>query len=172
MIKLFPIIAPLLALLIIVRRGSSARRVKVNALWRFPIIIAALCVTSLANGKMPGLLALAMYAAAVPAGALLGWFTAQHVELTLDETTGTITSKPTPFGTAITAGAFLARFAVDYFVKGGSPGHPSVVLVGAANAALLFVAARGLAGAWHMWIRTRPLIAQHKAAQVTSKETG
>ncbi|MGZ5999622.1 MAG: hypothetical protein ACXWLC_09580, partial [Rhizomicrobium sp.] len=83
--------------------------------------------------------------------------------------TGTIMSKPTVFGTAMTAGAFVARFLADTLMKSGGgliPGHHAIVIAGAADAALIFVAARGLAGAYHMWIRTRPLIEQHKAAQI------
>jgi hypothetical protein len=170
-----PYIAPVLALFLIFRRGSKPRRVKVNSLWRFPIIITVLCVATFAGKPMPGLLSLAMFAVAIPAGAAVGWFSAQHVELTLDSTTGTIMSKPTAFGTALTAAAFVARFAVEYLMKGGigngAPSPPFAIhyapaWVGAADALLLFVAARGLASAWHMWIRTRPLLEQHKAAQL------
>jgi hypothetical protein len=170
-----PYIAPALALVLILRRGSKPRRVKVNSLWRYPIIITVLSVSTLLGKPFPGLLPLAMFAAAIPAGAAVGWFSAQHVELTLDSATGTITSKPTAFGTALTAGAFIARFAVEYLMKGGigsgapSPPfafHHATTWVGAADALLLFVAARGLASAWHMWIRTRPLLEQHKAVQL------
>jgi CRISPR/Cas system CMR subunit Cmr4 (Cas7 group RAMP superfamily) len=75
----------------------------------------------------------------------------------------------------MTAGAFIVRFAVDYVMKGGLDGdartpafamHHATSIVGFTDALLLFVAARSLAGAWHMWIRTRPMIEQHKAAQV------
>ena len=172
---LTPYIAPALALLLIFRRGSKPRRVKVTSLWRYPIIISVLCVSTLLGKPFPGLLPLAMFAAAIPAGAAVGWFGARHVELTLDSSTGTIMSQPTAFGTLLTAGAFIARFAVEYLMKGGpGGGAPSPLLavhhptnwVGAADALLLFVAARGLGSAWHMWIRTRPLLEQHKAAQL------
>jgi len=179
--QLAPYIAPALALFLIFRRGSKPRRVKVNSLWRYPIIITVLCVSTLLGKPFPGLLPLAMFAAAVPAGAAVGWFGAQHVELTLDSVTGTIMSKPTTFGTLLTAGAFIVRFAVEYVMKGGlgsaSPSpllavHHATTWVGAADALLLFVAARGLAGAWHMWIRTRPLLEQHKAAQLGKPKEG
>jgi hypothetical protein len=166
---------PALALLIIVRRGSKPRRVKVGTLWRFPILISLLALVTLGGSAAPGILTLAMYVAGLGAGAAVGWFSAQHVELTLDSKTGTIMSKPTVFGTMMTAGAFVARFAVDYVMKGGLDGDASTPafamrhatsIVGFTDALLLFVAARSLAGAWHMWIRTRPLLEQHKAAQL------
>lgn len=168
-------IGPALALLIIVRRGSKPRRVKVASLWRFPILISILALLTLANSAAPALLTLAMYVAGLGAGSAVGWFSAQHVELTLDSDTGTIMSKPTALGTAMTAGAFIARFAVDYVMKGGLDGDArtpafavqhATSIVGFTDALLLFVAARSLFGAWHMWIRTRPLIEQHKAAQL------
>jgi len=166
---------PALALLIIVRRGSKPRRVKVATLWRFPILISLLALVTLAGSTVPGILTLAMYVAGLGAGTAVGWFSAQHVELTLDSKTGTIMSKPTVFGTMMTAGAFIVRFAVDYVMKGGLDGdartpafamHHATSIVRFTDALLLFVAARSLAGAWHMWIRTRPMIEQHKAAQV------
>jgi hypothetical protein len=174
-------VGPALALLIIFRRGSKPRRVKVGRLWRFPILISLLALVTLVGAPAPGVLTLAMYVTGLGAGAAVGWFSAQHVELTLDSKTGTIMSKPTMLGTALTAGAFLARFVVDTWMKGGVPGAPGATgfavhhatsVVGFTDALLLFVAARGLAGAYHMWIRTRPLLEQHKAAQLTAKEPG
>ena len=112
------------------------------------------------------------------AGAALGWFTTQHVELTLDDATGTIMSKPTRFGTYLTAAVFILRFAVEFMVNGGpggasGPPHmPARVvqhagtLLWLADAGLLFVAARMLAQSAHMWLRIRPLLARHKAAQL------
>lgn len=167
------VLPTLLVVWLIIRRGSKARRVKLNSLFRFPAIIAVLALVSL-YGHAP-LLAIAMYIAAVPAGAALGWFSARHVELTLDDKTGTIMSQPTFWGTAMTAGAFVARSLADTAMKGvgtALPGHHALTIAGAADAALLFVAARGLASAYHMWIRTRPLLEQHKAAQLTAKESG
>jgi hypothetical protein len=171
-------VGPALALLIIFRRGSKPRRVKVGRLWRFPILISVFALVTLAGTPAPGMLALAMYVTGMVAGGAVGWFSAQHVELTLDSNTGTIMSKPTMLGTALTAGAFIARFAVDTVMKGGGAGaagfaaQHATSVVGFTDALLLFVAARGLAGAYHMWIRTRPLLEQHKAAQLTAKESG
>jgi hypothetical protein len=175
MFSLGSILPTLLVVALIVRRGSKPRRVKVNSLWRYPAIITLLALFSLAGSAPPGLLGIAMYVVAVPAGAALGWFSAQHVELTLDDKTGTISSKPTVWGTAMTAGAFVARYLADTWMKSGSgalPGHHGIAIAGAADAALIFVAARGLASAYHMWIRTRPLLEQHKAAQIAAKEPG
>ena len=175
------LIGPALALFIIIRRGSKPRRVKVATLWRFPILISVLALVTLAGSKAPGLLTLAMYIGGLGAGSAVGWFSAQHVELTLDSNTGTIMSKPTALGTAMTAGAFIARFLVDYVMKGGLDGatrttafavNHATSIVGFTDALLLFVAARSLLGAWHMWIRTRPLIEQHKAAQLPTPGQG
>jgi len=82
---------------------------------------------------------------------------------------------PTFWGTAMTAGAFVARSLADTAMKGVGavlPGQHALTIAGATDAALLFVAARGLASAYHMWIRTRPLLEQHKATQLTAKESG
>jgi hypothetical protein len=144
-------------------------------LFRFPAIIAVMAALALYGHAPKNLLAIAMYFVAVPAGVVLGWFSARHVELTLDDKTGTIMSQPTFWGTAMTAGAFVARSLADYAMKGAGgliPGHHEMTISGATDAALLFVAARGLASAYHMWVRTRPILEQHRAAQITAKEPG
>lgn len=173
---LAPYIGPLLALYFIFRRGGKPRRVKPNRLWIYPLGITVLVLLTLSKGVAPDLVAYAYFAAAIAAGAALGWFTTQHVELTLDDATGTIMSKPTQFGTILTAAVFILRFAIEYVVNGGPGGAPPHVpgrivqhagtLLWLADAALLFVAARVLAQAGHMMIRIRPMIAQHKAAQL------
>jgi len=169
------VLPTLLVVWLIIRRGSKARRVKLNSLFRFPAIITVLALLSLYGHAPRTLSAIAMYIAALPMGAALGWLSARHVELTLDDKTGTIMSQPTFWATAMTAGAFVARSLADSVMKGvdGSlPGHQALAITGATDAALLFVAARGLASAGHMWLRTRPLLEQHKAAQITAKEPG
>ncbi|HEX4301615.1 MAG TPA: hypothetical protein VHZ78_02395 [Rhizomicrobium sp.] len=170
---LAPFIAPALALFFIVRRGRTPRRIRPGALWVYPLVITLLALTTLSQGMPRDLEAVAVYILAFAAGAALGWFTTQHVELTLDEKTGTIMSQPTMFGTLLTAGVFAARFGLEYLINGGpgqAPhGHISperaANLLWFADAALIFIAGRALAQAGHMWLRTRPLVAQHRAAQ-------
>lgn len=165
----------MLVVWLIIRRGSKPRRVKLNSLFRFPTIVTVLALLALYGHAPRSLLAIGMYTVAVPVGAVIGWFSARHVELTLDDKTGTIMSQPSYWGTAMTAGAFLARSLADSLMKdsGGTlPSHHAMTIAGATDAALLFVAARGLASAYHMWIRTRPLLEQHKAAQIAAREPG
>ena len=173
--SLAPFLAPALALYIIVRRGAKPQRVKPGRLWIYPGIITLLALSAIWRGKPPSLLEIAVYAAALAAGGVLGWFTTQHVELTLDDETGTVMSQPTWFGTAMTATVFAARFALEFLTTGGDGGGlkamaqqhgASLVLI--ANAGLLFVAARGLSRAWHMVARINPLLEQHKAKNLPS----
>ncbi len=58
--QIAPYIAPALALFFIFRRGSRTRRVKANSLWRYPIIITLLCVSTFAGRPFPELLSLAI----------------------------------------------------------------------------------------------------------------
>jgi hypothetical protein len=176
-------LSPLLALFFIVRRGLRPQRVKVNRLWLFPTVLTFLAVTSLGHSHFPPFMALSLYVVASVAGLALGWFGTQHVELTLDDATGTIMSKPTLAGTAVTAGVFLARFGVDS-VMGGKPGPGGVTgwkawavahgasLIWITNASLLFVAGRAIGRAVHMYIRTEPLLEQHRAAKLAAGAKG
>jgi hypothetical protein len=174
--EFLPGLPPLLALFFIVRRGIRPQRVKVNRLWLFPAILTFLAVTSLSHSGFPPFIAILAYAGAFAAGAAVGWTGTQHVELTLDDKTGTIMSKPTPMGTAVTAAVFLARFGLDT-LTGAKPGPgglsgwkayavahgASIALI--TNASLLFVCGRAIGRAAHMYIRTQPLLEQHRAAQ-------
>jgi len=165
-----PFLFPALALFLILRRGLNPRRIKVNALWTFPVFLTILAVLSLSKSGMPAPLALGAYAIAIAAGFGLGWFTTKHTELTLDPKTGTIMSQQTVWGTLLTASVFVLRFGVEYLVEGVPGGGPSrhlsphhaSGLVWLADAGLLFVAARMIGRAWHLWIRTRPLLEQLK----------
>ncbi len=171
---LAPFIAPALALFFIFRRSRNPRRIRPGGLWIYPLVITVLACASFSRGMPHDPMAIAIYAAALAAGGALGWFTTQHVELTLDEKTGTIMSQPTLFGTLLTAAVFAARFGLEYFVNGGpgqgtphahiSPERAASLLL-FADAAMLFIAGRALAQAGHMWLRTRPLVAQRRAAQ-------
>ncbi|MEI9888020.1 MAG: hypothetical protein WDN08_16255 [Rhizomicrobium sp.] len=169
--QLAPFIAPALALYFILRRGGRERRVKPGRLWIYPLVIALLAVLALSRGQVPTLEAYIYFMIAIAAGGALGWFTTQHVELTLDPQTGTIVSKPTRFGTTLTAAVFVLRFAIEFAVNGGPNGGPPAAprlaphagtLLWFADAGLLFVAARVLAQAAHMWLRIRPLLAEHE----------
>lgn len=170
-----PFLFPALALFFILRRGLKPRRIKANSLWTFPIVLTILALLSLSKSGMPAPLAIGAYVVALAGGLALGWYTTQHLELTLDPKTGTIMSQQTTAGTLLTAAVFALRFGVEYLVEGAPGGaggghvsaHHAAGLVWLSNAALLFVAARMLGRAWHLWIRTRPLleqIEQHKAA--------
>src|ERR1700761_1497824 len=170
-----PFLFPALALFFILRRVLKPRRIKPNGLWTFPVILTLLALLSLSKSGMPVPLALGAYVLAVVAGLALGWYTTAHLELTLDPKAGTIMSQQTLPGTLLTAAVFALRFGVEYLVEGtpggAAGGHVTgqhaASLVWISNAALLFVAARMLGRAWHLWIRTRPLLEQialHKAA--------
>jgi hypothetical protein len=177
MSEFLPGLPPLLALFFIIRRGLKPQRVKVNRLWLFPTILTVLAVTSLGHSHFPPFMAFSLYVVALAAGLAMGWFGTQHVELTLDDATGTIMSKATPAATAVTAGVFLARFGLDQ-LAGAKPGPGGLTgwkayavahgasLVWITNAGLLFVAGRAIGRGVHMYLRSQPLLEQHRAAKL------
>ena len=173
MSELFPFLPTALVLYIIIRRGTRPQRVKPGRLWVFPALIAFLAFTAIGSGKTPTPAEITIYAGAVLAGGVFGWFTTQHVELTLDDKTGTVMSQPSKFATAATVAIFLARFLAGYV----SGGHGSAAwkdflvahgasLVLITNTGLLFIASRGLSRAWHMMARINPMIEAHRAAKI------
>ena len=157
-------IAPLLAIFIILRRGFRQSRVRPGALFIYPLVICLLIAASFLHQKMPTPQVMTVLAAAALCGLALGWITTAHLQLSVDPKSGTILSKPTPIGTAITAAVFALRFAVDYMMHadaGGAHAHDPLLLA-IANAGLMFVAGRLIGRSVHLWIRTRPLLAEAK----------
>lgn len=158
-------IVPVLAIFLILRRGFRQSRVRPGALFVYPLIICLLIAATFVHQKVPTPQIMAVLAAAALCGVALGWITTAHLQLSVDPKTGTILSKPTPIGTAITAAVFALRFAVDYMMRadaGGAHAHDPLLLA-VANAGLMFVAGRLIGRSVHLWIRTRPLLAEHAA---------
>ena len=156
-------LVPVLAIFLILRRGFRQSRVRPGGLFIYPLIICLLIAASFIHRPIPTPQIMAVLTAAALVGLALGWITTAHLQLSVDPKSGTILSKPTPIGTAITAAVFALRFGVDYMIRSGGGGAHDPVLLAIANAGLLFVAGRLIGRAVHLWIRTRPLLAEHAA---------
>jgi hypothetical protein len=189
--QLEPYLVPLVVVVILARRlmRNKPQKVKTRRLFVLPGIVAIATVITLYSTGVPGVLWIGVYAAALIAGAVVGFLSAHHQEFALDYETGTITSKATPIGSALVVALFAVRFVMKLLMPGvagsatavssytpGSPlpsvpAHASGALLGWTDAGIIFSAAMMLARAATTYLRAQPLLAEHKA-HLESKSPG
>jgi len=170
--QLVPYIAPVLVIAIMawrLSRQSAGRPLSPSRLWIRPVILLALLALTFLHPPALTLVSLAAFAGALVTGAVLGYVLAGHQALTLDPATGKITSKMSPVGMALFIGLFAARYAFRLLVTGGQAPDPvaahSAQIGLYTDVGLFFLLALVCAQAWELRRRTRPLLAEHAAAQ-------
>jgi hypothetical protein len=176
--QLVPYLAPVLVLAIVIWRLSrqqSGRPVKPSRLWIRPAILALALVLAFLRPPALTPFTLAVFAAVIAAGVVLGYVLASHQTLSLDPATSTITSKMSPVGIALFVALFAARYAFRIVTTAGQA--PDKLMAHSAqimfytDAGLLFVLALVSAQAWEIWRRTRPMLAEHAAKKAEIKVT-
>jgi hypothetical protein len=169
-----PLIIPVLIFALIMRRGMKAQKVRLNAMWIRPAIILVLTVGTLVASPIPGLIAIAAFVAAAAIGAVIGYLRGRHLEFSIDTATGIITSKATQLGTILIGAVFALRFGLRYMfprLAANPGGHLNRDAIAWSNGSLIFLSGMILAQVITVFIRTRPLLAQHAAAKVVSGPT-
>jgi hypothetical protein len=164
-------IVPVLALLLIVRRGFKAQKVRTSRSWIWPGVILLLTGFVLLSSPAPSLLAAAGFVAAAGAGVAIGYLRAAHQTLSIDPETGGVTSKATPFGTIIFAALFVARYLLQSLTSARDVPH-ALGLQRASEAGLIFAAMMMVASRAEIWRRVKPLLAQHRDDSVQSGAAG
>ncbi|MBI3677092.1 MAG: DUF1453 family protein [Proteobacteria bacterium] len=165
---LAPYIAPIIVLALIVWRGARAKPspVRLTRMWIRPVILAAATVATLALTAKPNAAVIAAFVAAGLAGAGVGHLFGRHLELSIDPATGAISSKATPIGTFLVIGLFLIRYGLKLVfpqLAAQPAARPSADIMVWTDGALVFGCALILAQVLTIWLRTRPLIANHAA---------
>ncbi len=166
-------LVPVLVLAFVVwRMARRARPVKPSRLWIRPAIFALFLVAAFSHSLPLNLISFVVFTAAAGLGLGLGYVLASHQQLTIDPTTGKITSKMSPVGVALFAGLYAAR----YLFRRGTLGDqlPEKVMAHSAqvlmwtDAGLIFVLALVSAQAWEIWRRAKPLLDDHAAKKAES----
>lgn len=166
-------IVPLLVVALLARRliRNVPQKVRIRRLFIAPVIAIAGAASLLAISPMPPLFWIVGYAIAVAAGAGIGFLTAHHQEFAIDPQTGAVTSKATPIGSILVVALFALRFGLKIVfpqLGGTAPqAHPSADVLAWTDAGILFSAGLVTTRALVTWLRTRPLITEHRAASLT-----
>lgn len=154
------------------RRRMQARPLKPSRLWIWPGILAVLLALTFLHPPVFTLLGIGIFAAAAVLGVGLGYLMSRHQHLTVDQETGTLTSKMSPIGMALFLLLFAGRFVVRMVVEGGQApdklmAHSGQVMMWT-DAGLIFVLAMVSAQAWEISRRAKALLADHAASKLTS----
>ncbi len=112
------------ALVVMLVRASRAQPVRPGRMWIVPALGLFALITNLSRGAAPNDVALAIFLAAMAAGAGVGWLRALHTQLSIDPATGEVTSKPSLVGTLLIIGFVVLRTVLDA-LSGQLPGSVS-----------------------------------------------
>src|SRR5207302_1164811 len=107
--QMIALIIPAVVIGLVILRNSRARRLRIETLWIAPLMIVALVGMSLSQEGMPSTLGLAIDAAALAGGALLGWWRARFTQITIDPATHELTSRASPVGMLVILSIFAVR---------------------------------------------------------------
>ena len=165
--QLLPVLIPLVVLGIIFMRARRPRRVRLELLWIAPVVICALIGAGVAFTPHRGpftAVDLAVFAAALAAGAGVGWLRAKAVTLSVDPATHEVTSATSPVGLLIIVAVFLVRFGLRSATAteaGVSGLDPAVI----ADAFLLLAAGLVVGQRAEIAVRARRLVTAARPAK-------
>jgi len=158
------LIAAMLVLMLI--RANRTQRVRPGRMWIVPALGIFALVTNLPRSPAPNGLALAIFVAAMAAGAAVGWFRALHTQLAIDSATGEVTSKPTLVGSLLIVGFVVLRMVLD-MLSGQLPGISETVrpddVLHLADAGLIFSLAMLIVRRFVIWRRAAAMTAMRAA---------
>jgi hypothetical protein len=146
-------------------QASRSRPVRPGRMWIVPALGIFALVTNLSRGSAPDGTALAVFIAAIAAGAAVGWLRASHTQLLHDPATGEVTSKPTLAGALLIVGFVVLRMVLDT-LSGQLPGMASGAVrtndvLHFADAGLIFSLAMTIVRQFVIWRRAAALTTAH-----------
>jgi len=174
--ELIPYIIPVLVLVLVgwrMVRNMRGRPIKPDRLWIRPAILSVFLLLAFLHPPAITALSLGLFGAAAVLGLGLGYVLASHQTLSIDQASGTITSKMSAVGMVLFLGLFAARFLLRMATQGGdqSFAHPSGPVLMYTDAGLIFVVGLVAAQAWETWRRAKPLLDGHRTGQVAAQAT-
>ena len=159
---LLPYIIPLLVVLLIVRRGMMARKIKIERMWVLPALLLFAGGSMFAQAHIPSPMIVGELAAAAVAGAVVGWYRGRLTHISIDPATHDLTSRTSPVGVVLIAVLFGARYGIRLAFPQMADAHGSLESqAGAiADALTLFGIGAIVVQRLEMWLRCRRLLAE------------
>jgi hypothetical protein len=154
---LVPIIIIFAVFLLRMRKRSDARPMRLPMLWIRPAIICVISGIFLYSAPPQSIVQCLVLAAALAAGAVLGWHQGKLMAISVNAQTGTLQVHASLIAMASFFGLIVLRIAIRPWLTGAtSPLHAYVGVV--TDAFMLFFAGFVCAQATEMFIRGRALL--------------
>jgi hypothetical protein len=108
-------LAPLIGVTLLLLRNARHRRLRVERLWIAPLVVLVFAVAALAVQPPPDLVAMLLCAAALPLGALAGWWRGRLTRIVVDPKTHELASRASPIGMVLILAVFALRYGLRSF---------------------------------------------------------
>ncbi len=154
---------------ILLLRNARPRKLRVDLLWIRPAIWAVIAALSFSQAPPPlSAEAVAILAASLAAGAVLGWQRGRMMRIEVDPATHQMTLRASPAAMIFIVVLMVLRVSLrDVAVQNLGRTHlPITILV---DALILFSLGLMLTQSAEMWIRGRRLLAEAKAVKVSAQ---
>jgi hypothetical protein len=150
-------LAMAVAIIFMIRRNLTSRRIRAGSLWVMPVLLIAIAVLTISQNPPRNPAGIAILAVGALAGAAAGWYRGKFIHISLDAETGVLTGK----GSAVGLMLILALLVARYAVRTWAASHPDQggIAVAIADAAFLAGFATLIVSRLEMWLRCRKLMA-------------
>lgn len=159
------IVGLVVALGIVLLRNSRPRKLRIERLWIRPVIFLALMAAALVvSPPSPTVLNIVILAAALIAGAALGWQRGRFMRIEVDPATHDVMSRASPLGMVFILVLVVGRLGLrSVLPRTGSVGGVSALTM--ADALILLAAGMMVVQGLEMWLRARRLLTEARAAK-------
>jgi hypothetical protein len=159
-------IVPLLLIVFILRRAMTARQLKVERLWIYPVILVVLAASALAPNPPTTPAAIGALVVGLVLGGVAGWYRGRLTHITVDPETHDLTSKASPIGVILIVGLMAIRFGVRYYLESHTVSGPLGAYASLGTDVLLVFSVGMMSVArLEMWQRASKLLAESIAAK-------
>jgi hypothetical protein len=169
---LTPLITVAILALVLWRRNSRPRQLRIERLWIRPVLFALIVSATLAATPFPfDPVSLAVLAFALAVGATLGWQRGRFMHIDVHPETHDVTSRVSPVGMIF----ILAVLALRLLLRGAALESRSALGIPAAaitDGLILLLGAMIVAQSAEMWLRARRLLEEARAAKAASQAQG
>jgi len=167
-----PIITVVILAVILWRRNSRPRQLRIERLWIRPVLFALIVSATLAATPFPlDPVSLAVFALALVIGAGLGWQRARFMHIDVHPETHDITSRVSPVGMIF----ILAVLALRLLLRNAALESRSALGIPAAaitDGLILLLGAMIVTQSLEVWLRARRLLEEARAAKAASQNPG
>jgi hypothetical protein len=149
---------------VVILRNSRSQRLRIETLWLLPVVYAVLLGASLYAAPPPITQAsIALLAAGLVVGAVVGWQRGRLMEIHIHPETHDMTSRASPIGIVLILGVMVLRYAARDLLSGGA-GSLGVPVIAIGDAFIVLAIGMLSAQRVEVWRRASQMLAEARAS--------